>query len=86
MLDQIKPEASPWHEGELTIQRSVGVVERMDGPGRNFVRKFLPEQHQLFYPLLPFIVLGAVDPDGDVWATMRAEKPGFMQALGCGKS
>ena len=81
MLDQIEPATSPWHEGELAIQRSVGVVERMDGPGRNFVRKFLPEQHQLFYPLLPFIVLGAVDPEGDVWATMRAEKPGFMQAL-----
>ncbi|MBR0647225.1 2Fe-2S iron-sulfur cluster-binding protein [Plastoroseomonas hellenica] len=72
--------ASPWHEGELAIQRSVGAAERMDGPGRRFIRRFMPEQHRLFYPMLPFIVLGAVDGNGDVWATMRAEKPGFMQA------
>ncbi|NVD42022.1 pyridoxamine 5'-phosphate oxidase family protein [Ensifer sp. HO-A22] len=74
------PAASPWHEGELTIQRSLGVVERMDAPGRNFVRTFMPEQHRQFFPMLPFIVLGAVDPSGDVWASLRAGEPGFIQA------
>ncbi|MGM4879228.1 flavin-nucleotide-binding protein [Rhizobium sp. 62_C5_N11_2] len=79
MLEQTKQDApSPWHEGELAIQRSVGVVERMDGPGRNFVRKAMPEQHRAFFPMLPFVVLGAVDAKGDVWATIRAERPGFM--------
>ena len=69
---------SPWHEGELAIQRSVGVVEHMDIPGRTRLRKFLLEQHREFLPLLPFIVLGAVDPDGEVWATLRAGPPGFL--------
>ncbi|MGR9274042.1 flavin-nucleotide-binding protein [Rhizobium leguminosarum] len=79
MLEQTEQDApSPWHEGELAIQRSVGVVERMDGPGRNFVRKAMPEQHRAFFPMLPFVVLGAVDAKGDVWATIRAERPGFM--------
>ncbi|MGO6817875.1 pyridoxamine 5'-phosphate oxidase family protein [Rhizobium leguminosarum] len=79
MLEQTEQNApSPWHEGELAIQRSVGVVERMDGPGRNFVRKAMPEQHRAFFPMLPFVVLGAVDARGDVWATVRAERPGFM--------
>ncbi|WHO79109.1 pyridoxamine 5'-phosphate oxidase family protein [Rhizobium leguminosarum] len=79
MLEQTEQDApSPWHEGELAIQRSVGVVERMDGPGRNFVRKAMPEQHRAFFPMLPFVVLGAVDAKGDVWATVRAERPGFM--------
>ncbi|MHC2216280.1 flavin-nucleotide-binding protein [Rhizobium leguminosarum] len=79
MLEQREQDApSPWHEGELAIQRSVGVVERMDGPGRNFVRKAMPEQHRAFFPMLPFVVLGAVDAKGDVWATVRAERPGFM--------
>ncbi|MGF6177128.1 pyridoxamine 5'-phosphate oxidase family protein [Ensifer sp. 4252] len=84
MPDKIEPTraASPWHEGELAIQRSLGVVDRMDAPGRNFVRTFMPEQHQQFYPLLPFIVLGAVDPAGDVWASLQAGEPGFMQAPG----
>ena len=82
MLEKIEPThaASPWHEGELAIQRSLGVVDRMDAPGRNFVRSFMPEQHQQFFPMLPFIVLGAVDPAGDVWASLRAGEPGFMQA------
>ena len=45
---QQKRPDSPWHEGELVIQRSLGVVERMDATGRNFVRSFMPEQHQQF--------------------------------------
>lgn len=82
MPDTLQPIAiaSPWHEGELAIQRSLGVVERMDGPGRSFVRTFMPEQHRQFFPMLPFIVVGAVDPSGDVWASLRAGEPGFMQA------
>ncbi|WHO72254.1 pyridoxamine 5'-phosphate oxidase family protein [Rhizobium sp. BT03] len=81
MPEQIRQDAtSPWHRGELVMQRSVGVVERMDGPGRNFVRKAMPEQHRAFFPMLPFLVLGAVDANGDVWATVRAGRPGFMSS------
>ncbi|WP_434712557.1 pyridoxamine 5'-phosphate oxidase family protein [Rhizobium sp. YTUHZ045] len=72
--------ASPWHEGELAMQRSIGVVDRMDGPGRNFIRKAMPEQHRAFFPMLPFVVLGAVDAKGNVWATVRAGRPGFMSS------
>ncbi|RDL48887.1 Flavohemoprotein [Ensifer sp. M14] len=82
MPDNAQPKRpdSPWHAGELAIQRSLGVVERMDATGRNFVRTFMPEQHQQFFPMLPFAAFGAVDANGDVWATMRAAEPGFMQA------
>src|SRR5256885_5669756 len=41
-----KNPASPWHAGELAIQQSVGVVGRMDMPGRKFVRPFLLDQHR----------------------------------------
>lgn len=75
-----KDAASPWHAGELMIQRSLGVVEHMDGPGRNFVRKYLLDQHRTFFPLLPFVVVGAVDPEGEVWATIRAGAPGFLHS------
>jgi uncharacterized protein len=79
MLQVIKTDqASPWHEGELKIQRSVGVADRMDQIGKRFVRSFLLEQHREFYPLLPFIVIGAVDARGDAWATLRAGRPGFI--------
>ncbi|QHI97197.1 2Fe-2S iron-sulfur cluster binding domain-containing protein [Xylophilus rhododendri] len=52
----------------------------MDSFGRQYVRTFMPEQHREFFPLLPFVLLGAVDPGGDVWATMRAGVPGFLSA------
>jgi uncharacterized protein len=71
---------SPWHTGELTIQRSIGVAERMDKVGRSNLRNFLLEQHREFYPLLPFIALGAVDAAGDAWATLRAGRPGFLSS------
>ncbi|ANL71349.1 pyridoxamine 5'-phosphate oxidase-like protein [Rhizobium phaseoli] len=81
MLEQSREAAaSPWHQGELEMQRSLGVVERMDGPGRNFVRKAMPEQHRAFFPMLPFVVLGTVDAKGEVWATIRAAQPGFMSS------
>ncbi len=71
---------SPWHSGELTIQRSLGVADRMDTLGRTSLRNFLLDQHREFYPLLPFIALGTVDPAGDAWATLRAGKPGFLSS------
>ena len=74
--EQVK---SPWHEGEVTMQRSIGVDGRMADIGRRVIRDHLIDQHREFYPQLPFIVLGAVDAAGDVWATLRAGQPGFLQ-------
>lgn len=71
---------SPWHAGELAIQRSIGVAARMDGTGRAFLRNHLIDQHRDFYPLLPFIAIGAVDPEGEAWATIRAGAPGFLHS------
>jgi uncharacterized protein len=73
-------ELLPWHEGELQLQRSIGAVERMAAVGRQSILPYLLDQHREFYPQLPFVVLGAVDPEGDVWATLRAGRPGFLHA------
>ncbi|MGF9566540.1 pyridoxamine 5'-phosphate oxidase family protein [Neorhizobium sp. JUb45] len=71
---------SPWHEGELELQRHTGVVEQMDTVGRKFVRRFLLEQHREFFPLIPFIAVGAVDRQEIPWATIRCGEPGFVQS------
>ena len=72
------PEAtSPWHAGEVALQRSVGVAEAMASRGR-VVRNHLVDQHRAFYPLLPFILAGTVDKAGDAWATILAGQPGFL--------
>jgi predicted pyridoxine 5'-phosphate oxidase superfamily flavin-nucleotide-binding protein len=72
--------ASPWHAGEVAMQRSAGMAERMDALGRKVVRGFMPDQHREFFAQLPFVVLGAVDPAGDAWATLRAGPPGFLHS------
>ncbi|SEQ17618.1 hypothetical protein SAMN03159444_01238 [Pseudomonas sp. NFACC02] len=72
---------SPWHEGELQLQRSVGAVELMVGPGeRQMARDWMPDQHREFYAQLPFVVLGTVDENGQPWATLRTGQPGFMHS------
>jgi ferredoxin-NADP reductase/predicted pyridoxine 5'-phosphate oxidase superfamily flavin-nucleotide-binding protein len=71
---------SPWHAGELAIQRHAGVAERMDDVGRRVVRDYMPEQHREFFSQLPFMVIGAVDDAGGAWATLRAGLPGFAES------
>jgi ferredoxin-NADP reductase/predicted pyridoxine 5'-phosphate oxidase superfamily flavin-nucleotide-binding protein len=71
---------SPWHAGELALQEKVGVAAKMQELGRRVVRDYMPDQHRTFYRQLPFIVAGAVADDGDVWATLVAGQPGFMQS------
>lgn len=74
------PTASPWHDGEVALQRSAGVAERMADVGRRVIRDYMPDQHRTFFAQLPFVVLGSVDTQGDVWATLRANAPGFLQS------
>lgn len=72
--------SSPWHAGELQLQRHASVVEQMDPIGRRVLRTFLLDQHREFYPLLPFIVIGSIDRDGMPWATIRSGRPGFLHS------
>ncbi|NIY77509.1 flavin-nucleotide-binding protein [Thalassospira sp. HF15] len=71
---------SPWHAGEVRLQEILGVDARMEEVGRKVLRDHIIEQHRLFYPQLPFAVLGTVDGDGNPWATLRASGPGFLFA------
>lgn len=81
MDEALQVKNSPWHEGELTLQRSVGAVDMMASVGqRQLARTWMPDQHREFYAQLPFVVLGAVDRQGDVWATLRTGQPGFMNS------
>ncbi|GJG97604.1 pyridoxamine 5'-phosphate oxidase family protein [Cupriavidus pauculus] len=78
--DTANEKASPWHAGELSMQRKLGVAERMADVGRRVIRDYMPDQHRQFFAGLPFLVLGAVDEAGDPWATVIAGRPGFTQS------
>ena len=72
---------SPWHEGEIALQKWVGVAGQMDDIGRRAIRDHLTDRAQQFFRRLAFVVTGAVDPDGDAWATILSGEPGFVNAL-----
>src|SRR5262249_6161799 len=71
--------SSPWHAGEMAVQARAGSFEHMQGVGRRVIRGVMPEQHRDFFPLLPFVALGALDARGQPWATLLAgDAPGFV--------
>ena len=70
----------PWHTGERLLQERAGVHVRMAEVGQRVVRDYMPDQHRDFFAQLPLVVLGAVAPDGRVWATLRAGAPGFLHS------
>lgn len=71
---------SPWHAGERQLQAQAGVAERMASVGAKVIRKEMPDQHRQFYGQLPFILVAAVDADGNPWASVLEGPPGFAQA------
>ena len=71
---------APWHAGEIAIQSTLGMAERMDEIGRKVIRNYMPDQHRDFFAQLPFAVFGSVDAEGRPWATLRAGEEGFMHS------
>ncbi len=72
--------ASPWHAGEIALQRRAGSAEALAEVGRRVVRTEMPQQHRDFFPLLPFVAIGAADAEGQPWATLLAGPPGFASS------
>ena len=72
--------ASPFHQGEQTLQKRTGKRDAMEKFGRRVIRNYLPDQHREFYAQLPFIVAGSVDKNGDTWASILSGRPGFIQS------
>src|SRR3546814_9402238 len=71
---------SPFHEGELAIQRQLGVAERMDAIARKVVRDYMPDQHRTFFAQLPFLVAASVDRQGYPAVPLLAGTPGFAHS------
>ncbi|HTV19818.1 MAG TPA: pyridoxamine 5'-phosphate oxidase family protein [Polyangiaceae bacterium] len=71
---------SSFHAGEVALQREAGVAERMARIGAQVIRDHMPEQHRLFFPLLPFLVVGSVDGRGQPTASLLSGAPGFVSS------
>lgn len=68
-----------FHAGEQALQERVGVRERMAAVGPVVLRDHMPDQHRELFEKLPTLLLGALDNEGQPWATMVAGPPGFVQ-------
>ncbi|MXN79357.1 2Fe-2S iron-sulfur cluster binding domain-containing protein [Burkholderia sp. 4701] len=73
-------DVSPFHAGELAVQRHAGVADAAAAVGLRGIRRFMPDQHRTFFAQLPLFVLGGVDADGQPWATLRVGAPGFVHS------
>ncbi len=69
-----------FHAGEQALQARVGVQAQMAQIGPRVMRDHMPDQHREFFGLLPFVVVGSVDGQGQPWASVLAGAPGFMQS------
>ena len=74
------PSVSAFHAGEQAMQARAGVQAQMAQIGPRVLRDHMPDQHREFFGLLPFVVVGSVDPLGQPWASVLAGAPGFMQS------
>lgn len=73
-------EASPFHPGEQSVQRRVGVRDQVERGGRNMIREYMPDQHRELFEALPLVVVGSMDAAGRLWASLLAGEPGFMRS------
>lgn len=79
-MNAIDPKRTVWHAGERAAQERAGTAEHMAQVGQQVIRPFMPDQHRLFFAQLPFIVVGALDADGQPWASMLTGLPGFVHS------
>ena len=69
-----------FHAGEQALQARAGVQAQLAQIGPRVMRDHMPDQHREFFGLLPFVVVGSVDAQGQPWASVLAGAPGFMRS------
>ena len=71
---------TPFHPGELAIQERAGVRQKVRGIGSRGLRSCRAGQHREFFALLPWLLVGSVDPDGQPQASVLWGPPGFAHS------
>lgn len=70
--------AAPFHAGECAVQEKVGVRDKLARIGAQVIRDHMPDQHRAFFSQLPFVMIGALDADGQPWTSILTNQPGFI--------
>jgi uncharacterized protein len=72
--------ASSFHAGELSIQRQAGVETQARRIGQG-IKATIPPAAQAFLQQQPMVLVGSIDTDGQVWASLLTGKAGFLMPL-----
>lgn len=70
---------TPFHEGELLVQQRAGEAEQAAKTGRVVSDKIIGGAID-FIGRQPMVVVGSIDPQQNVWASVMFGEPGFMRA------
>ena len=76
----MRPESSPFHEGECVMQAQSGVRDQAESAGRRMIRDHMPDQHRHLFAELPTLMLGTLDAQGRPWASLLVGEPGFVSS------
>jgi ferredoxin-NADP reductase/predicted pyridoxine 5'-phosphate oxidase superfamily flavin-nucleotide-binding protein len=60
----------PFHQGEIKVQKKLGIHESTMNFAPRVIRSFMPDQHRDFYENQPFLVVAARDARGKMWSTL----------------
>ncbi|MDF1661300.1 MAG: pyridoxamine 5'-phosphate oxidase family protein [Planctomycetota bacterium] len=70
---------NPYHEGEIEVQRRVGVLDAGQRNGRVISDSILPGALK-FIEQQSFVTLGSEDSEGALWTTVLIGEAGFIRA------
>lgn len=79
-MDKTLPTVT-WHPGERALQDLVGAGEVFAGLEPRIFHTSLTPQQREFFTQLRFLVVGTVDTDERVWATVVSGPPGFANTV-----
>jgi predicted pyridoxine 5'-phosphate oxidase superfamily flavin-nucleotide-binding protein len=74
-IRRTETEHAPFHPGELAAQARAGVSARGAG-----IRDFMPDQHRIFFALLPCLFVATRDAAGWPVPSVLSGSPGFVQS------
>jgi predicted pyridoxine 5'-phosphate oxidase superfamily flavin-nucleotide-binding protein len=72
--------SSPFHEGELAVQRQAGVEQLAAQVGR-LIHSYVPAEFGAFLSRRPFVYVASQDESGRVWASVIVGGEGFASVL-----
>ncbi len=71
---------SPYHEGELAVQKRLNATDIARKTG-GAISDSIPVGALNFIEQQTMVVIGSIDPQGQVWASVLFGKPGFLRAI-----